>query len=203
MKYFILIIAAIAGITYFSFKFIKSMTAAQPSDTTVTVDSLQTPAATAPAPIDATNTANPQQQLQPAPWGKPIPLNDIVSFAETLQGVPYLYASADPAKGFDCSGFITYVFNHFGLQVPRSSIEFTNKGIEVPVQQSKRGDLILFTGTDSLSTTVGHMGIVTGNTDSLRFIHSSSGKANGVTITALNTYYLTRFVKVIAIDKGL
>lgn len=136
-------------------------------------------------------------------WSKSIPLGDIVNFAKTLQGVPYLYASTDPAKGFDCSGFVTYVFNHFGLEVPRSSTDFTNKGIDVPLQQAKRGDLVLFTGTDSTSTVVGHMGIVIENTDSLRFIHSSSGKANGVTVTALNHYYLSRLVKVIAIEKGL
>ncbi|MCH5596742.1 C40 family peptidase [Niabella ginsengisoli] len=130
-------------------------------------------------------------------------MNTIVDFAETLQGIPYLYASSDPSKGFDCSGFITYVFNHFGLDVPRSSVEFTNKGITVPKEKAKRGDLILFTGTDSTSTIVGHMGIITSNTDSLRFIHSSSGKANGVTITSLNEYYLSRFVKVISVETGL
>src|SRR5687768_13672096 len=36
---------------------------------------------------------------------------DVVAFAKTLIGVPYKYASANPAEGFDCSGFITYVFN--------------------------------------------------------------------------------------------
>lgn len=136
-------------------------------------------------------------------WTTPLPLLQIVNFAKTLIGTPYQYASTDPAVGFDCSGFITYVFNHFGIQVPRSSIDFTNRGIEVPLQQAKQGDLILFTGTDSASTTVGHMGIVVDNSDSLRFIHSSSGKANGVTITPLNAYYMRRFVKVIAIDKGI
>lgn len=124
---------------------------------------------------------------------------NIVAFAKTLIGVPYKYGSTDPAEGFDCSGFITYVFNHFNIEVPRSSVDFTNVGTAVDPSFSKTGDLILFTGTDTLETKVGHMGIITDNTDSLRFIHSTSGKKYGVTITALNEYYLKRFVKVVRI----
>lgn len=123
----------------------------------------------------------------------------VVHYAKTLIGVPYKYASSDPAQGFDCSGFITYVFNHFNIEVPRSSVDFTNVGTPIDRYQSKPGDLILFTGTDSLDTKVGHMGIVTENSDSLRFIHSTSGKKYGVTITALNEYYGKRFVKVIRV----
>ena len=125
--------------------------------------------------------------------------NKVVDFAETLVGIPYKYGSTDPAVGFDCSGFITYVFNHFNIKVPRSSVDFTHVGREVRLQDAERGDLILFTGTDSLVRVVGHMGIVTSNTDTLKFIHSTSGKLYGVTVTPLNTYYKGRFVKVIDI----
>ena len=124
-------------------------------------------------------------------------IGKIVSYAETLIGTPYKYASTDPALGFDCSGFITHVFNHFNIKVPRSSVDFTDEGKEIGLPNAKRGDLILFTGTDSAVRVVGHMGIVTENRDSLRFIHSTSGKAYGVVVTALNKYYKTRFMKVI------
>ena len=127
--------------------------------------------------------------------------DELVSFAETLIGVPYRYASSDPKVGFDCSGFITYIFNHFNIAVPRSSIDFTNVGKEIPYTQAKRGDIILFTGTDSTEHFVGHMGIVVSNTDTLRFIHSTSGKMYGVTITPLNKYYQSRFVKTIRVFK--
>ena len=125
---------------------------------------------------------------------------DVVKFAETLNGIPYLYASTNPQQGFDCSGFITYVFNHFNITVPRSSIDFTNAAPEVSIASSKPGDLILFTGTDSSKRIVGHMGIIISH-DNIQtlFIHSSSGKANGVTITPLNDYYMSRFVKVIRV----
>lgn len=124
----------------------------------------------------------------------------VVAFAQTLQGTPYKYASADPSQGLDCSGFITYVFNHFDIDVPRSSVDFTNEGREIAPAEAVPGDLILFTGTDSTIPIVGHMGIVTGNKKgNLSFIHSTSGKADGVTVTPLNKYYKTRFVKVIRI----
>jgi cell wall-associated NlpC family hydrolase len=124
---------------------------------------------------------------------------DLVKYAETLIGTPYLYASSDPAKGFDCSGFITFVFNHFNIAVPRSSEGFTSVEREISLREAKRGDIILFTGTDSTKRIVGHMGIITSQTKGHEFIHSTSGKAYGVTVTPLNKYYQGRFVKVIRI----
>jgi cell wall-associated NlpC family hydrolase len=127
--------------------------------------------------------------------------HEIVNFAETLIGTPYRYGSTDPKLGFDCSGFITYVFKHFNISVPRSSIDFTNVGKEIPPTSAKRGDIILFTGTDSTERFVGHMGIIVSNTDTLKFIHSTSGKAYGVTISPLSNYYKGRFVKTLRLFK--
>lgn len=125
---------------------------------------------------------------------------EFVEYAKSLTGTPYLYGSVDPAKGLDCSGFINAVSNHFGIKVPRSSVEFTNLGTTVESKTAKPGDLILFTGTDPRRRIVGHIGIVTENIGGqLQFIHSSSGKANGVTTSELEGYYETRFVKVIRI----
>lgn len=124
----------------------------------------------------------------------------LVNFAKTLQGVPYKYGSAKKENGFDCSGFINYVFNHFNIKVPRTSVAFTNAGVEVPIAQSKEGDLILFTGSDAKSGIVGHMGIVTKTTaDNVFFIHAASGGGKGVLISSLNSYFIPRFVKVIRV----
>lgn len=124
---------------------------------------------------------------------------EVITFSKTLKGIKYKYSSTDPKKGFDCSGFITYVFNHFKIEVPRTSVGFTNEGLDVKLAEARPGDLILFTGTDSTIRIVGHMGIVTQAGDSVVFIHSTSGKANGVTETTLNPYYMGRFVKVIRV----
>ena len=126
----------------------------------------------------------------------------LVDFAHTLIGTPYKYGSSNPQAGFDCSGFITYVFNHFDIAVPRSSRDFTNIGENIPRVDARPGDLILFTGTNVQDRTVGHMGIVTFNSpDTLLFIHSTSGKLNSVTVTPLNEYYQSRFVKIIRVFK--
>lgn len=119
----------------------------------------------------------------------------IIQFAETLVGTPYRYGSTDPKVGFDCSGFITYVFNHFKISVPRSSIGFTDEGKAISESEAERGDIILFTGTNPQEKFVGHMGLIVSNDgDELKFIHSTSGKAMSVTITPLNDYYRTRLV---------
>ncbi|NEU08138.1 C40 family peptidase [Flavihumibacter sp. R14] len=129
---------------------------------------------------------------------------EVLSYARSLIGIPYKYGSIDPNEGLDCSGFITTVFNHFQINVPRSSKDFTNVEHPVSLKNSKPGDLILFTGTDSTKRQVGHMGIIIENDGrAINFIHSTSGKADGVTITPLNSYYEGRFVTAIRIFTGL
>ena len=120
---------------------------------------------------------------------------ELVEFAETLIGVKYKYGSMIKENGFDCSGFINYVFNHFKIYVPRTTVDFTNAGKEIPIEKSKPGDLILFTGSDAGSGIVGHMGIIVDNKNGdLKFIHASSSR--GVMISGMNSYFVPRFVKV-------
>ncbi len=123
---------------------------------------------------------------------------DLVAFARLFLGTPYVYAGSDPQTGFDCSGFIYYVYQHFGIPVPRSSIDFKNYGREVPLAQAKVADLILFTGTGDTDR-MGHIGIVLQPAgDTTRFIHASSGTEMAVTISSTATpHYRRRFVKVV------
>ncbi len=128
----------------------------------------------------------------------------IVAFAKAQIGTPYKFGCSKPADGgFDCSGFINYVFDHFSIPVPRSSVEFTNVGTDVPLKSARKGDLILFTGTKPAEDRrVGHIGIVTDNdAGKVSFIHATSGKEYAVTITPLNDHYMVRFVKVIRVYK--
>lgn len=134
---------------------------------------------------------------------KNIAADSVVNFAKTLIGIKYKYGSAIKEQGFDCSGFITYVFNHFEIQVPRVSRDFTNAGSLVSLEESKPGDLIFFTGTDTTGWIVGHMGIITKNENGkIEFIHSASGKSVGVIISGMSKYFETRFVKVIRVFKN-
>jgi cell wall-associated NlpC family hydrolase len=122
---------------------------------------------------------------------------NLIAFAQTLKGTPYKYACSDPKKGFDCSGFVQYVFKHFNIPVPRSSIAFTHVGKTVDLKSAMPGDLILFTGANKKVRKVGHVGIVIQASDTIKFIHSSSGKAWGVTETTLGSHYKARFIKVV------
>jgi lipoprotein Spr len=132
--------------------------------------------------------------------GKTTPV-ELVNFACSLAGTRYKYGSTDPKQGFDCSGFITYVFNHFGIMVPRTSVDFTPVQTPIPLQQACLGDLILFTGTDSTKRVAGHTGIISSTPgEPLRFMHATSGKEKGVVETDFNSsYFKARFIKVIRI----
>jgi cell wall-associated NlpC family hydrolase len=122
---------------------------------------------------------------------------EVIVLAESLVGIPYQWGSADPSKGLDCSGFISYVLKHFGLKVPRVSEQYTNLGNEVELKESRAGDIILFTGSDASSGKVGHMGIITGwNKGQVWFLHAASGGKKGVMLSTMSSYFKDRFVKV-------
>ncbi len=128
------------------------------------------------------------------------PASQLLDFAKSMIGTPYRYASSNPDRGFDCSGFVNYVFNNFGFKVPRSSPEFARTGVPVKLSDAKVGDVLIFTGTNARVRKIGHVGIISSIEDGeIKFIHSSSGKANGVTITNLEGYYKNRFIKAVSI----
>ena len=128
------------------------------------------------------------------------PAGRLIEFAKTMIGVPYRYASSNPSIGFDCSGFVSYVFHNFGFDVPRSSTEFNETGTPVRLENAKVGDILIFTGTNVKRRVVGHVGIIAKiDGDTIQFIHSTSGKAHGVTLTTLNAYYKSRFMKAVSL----
>lgn len=119
----------------------------------------------------------------------------LILFAKQYMHVPYEYGSCNPERGFDCSGFVFFVFDHFGIQCPRVSKSFKTAGKMVELDEVQKGDVLVFTGTDTSEKIGGHVGIVLSVNDSISFIHSSSGSANGVTISSLNEpHYRTRFL---------
>jgi len=124
--------------------------------------------------------------------------DSLIVFAKKHLGIPYLYASNNPQKGFDCSGFVSYVFGKYGLTLPRSSGGYKNIGKTLKPEDFKVGDILVFYGYKD-RTIIGHLGIICeANGMKSKFIHASSGKAQQVTITALDTeHYTKRFYKCI------
>ncbi|SDM43518.1 peptidoglycan endopeptidase LytE [Psychrobacillus sp. OK028] len=103
----------------------------------------------------------------------------LIDFAKRLEGIPYLYAG-NTIAGFDCSGFIYFVHNQAGLNMPRQSSEgyfAQSANVSSPLV----GDLVFFENT--YKEGISHMGIYIGNNE---FIHAGS---KGVEVASLNSVY--------------
>ncbi len=135
---------------------------------------------------------------------KEISADSLIAFGKQYLGKKYCYGSCTPKTGFDCSGFVYFVFSHFDIKVPRASLDYEKQGCVIKKDSARKGDIIVFTGTKPKNRRPGHVGIVISNAgEELKFIHSSSGKkANGIIITnyATSPYYQSRFIKVVRID---
>jgi cell wall-associated NlpC family hydrolase len=93
---------------------------------------------------------------------------DATVYALGLVGTPYRYGGNTPESGFDCSGLIAHVYQHAAsMASPRSTTGLQNWGSDVPLQELRSGDLVLF----GASQRVTHAGIFVGND---RFVHAPS-----------------------------
>jgi len=111
----------------------------------------------------------------------------LATFAQGFLGVPYTWGGAAPG-GFDCSGFVYYVYSQYGISLPRVADEQYNYGHRVSMNDIQPGDLVFYS---TYTPGPSHVGIYVGNG---QFIHASSG-ANEVTLTAMpKDYYQTRFL---------
>lgn len=135
---------------------------------------------------------------------KEIQLRDSIGdYAQEFLGIPYKWGGTS-TSGFDCTGFVYYVFKKFGIKVSRASSGYENVGEKVDFDSAMRGDIMLFTGTKPEIRKVGHAGIVLNNEEGvIDFIHSSSSKKHfGVTITRYNASgYEKRFLRIINVLK--
>jgi len=117
-----------------------------------------------------------------------IKIAKIISLAKSKIGSSYKYAQAGP-NHFDCSGFVYYIFKTNNITIPRTSLNQSTNGVKVTKELLKRGDILFF--DTSHKNHINHSGIYLGDG---KFIHSSSGKAYGVTVSNLNKgFYLDKF----------
>jgi cell wall-associated NlpC family hydrolase len=114
----------------------------------------------------------------------------------SLLGTKYRAGGADP-RGFDCSGFTSYVYGLNGISIGRSSRDQFAQNTPINRNQIRPGDLVFFSGT-RLGSGVGHVGIVMDvdkSADTFTFIHSSS--RGGVVISrSTDEYYARRYLGV-------
>ena len=111
----------------------------------------------------------------------------VVASALELQGVPYRNGGSDPA-GFDCSGFVWYVFARHGVDVPRTVAAQFKAGSPVAARALRPGDLVFF---DTGGSPVSHVGVVV---DGDTFIHAPSSRGVVRTEHLSAPYWSSRFV---------
>lgn len=116
-------------------------------------------------------------------------VDELLSYAYSFQGTPYRHGAMSP-RAFDCSGFTSYVFSHFGIKLDRSSRGQVNDGRRVSRSELKPGDLVFFNGR-AINRRVGHVGIVTrvNDDDTFHFIHAAR---RGVTESKITESYYSR-----------
>jgi cell wall-associated NlpC family hydrolase len=88
--------------------------------------------------------------------------SDVVSYARRFVGVRYRYGGTTPRTGFDCSGFVRFVYAHFGVDLPHYSVAQFHLGRRVARPSLQPGDLVFF-------SRLGHVGLYVGDG---RFIHA-------------------------------
>ncbi|MBI3400230.1 MAG: C40 family peptidase [Acidobacteria bacterium] len=134
-----------------------------------------------PFPMPGGTTTAPPSEPTPAPAPSSAPTPDsrraagktavdgyaLAGTALSLRGAPYRNGGSDP-KGFDCSGFIQYVFSRYNLFVPREVRDLYKMGKSLKPDQLTAGDLVFFTTTEPGAS---HVGMAIGGD---QFVHAPS-----------------------------
>jgi cell wall-associated NlpC family hydrolase len=126
--------------------------------------------------VPVTAPSAPPSSAPPARYG------GVVGIAMRYLGTPYVWGGASPA-GFDCSGFVMYVFSQIGVSLPHSSYAQYGYGSPVSLAALQPGDLVFFDG-------LGHVGIYVGGGS---FIHSPH-TGDVVKISSISGWYASTFV---------
>ena len=110
--------------------------------------------------------------------------NPVVSLAFKYLGIPYTWAGATPASGFDCSGLVQYVYAQLGISLPHNAAAQFNspQAVSVPRNQLQPGDLVFFDGLD-------HVGIYIGGGDFIDAPHTGAF----VRIDSLTGWYAAHY----------
>ncbi len=111
-------------------------------------------------------------------------IQNLVNYAVSFEGASYVRGGANPDKGFDCSGFVRYVFDRTeGIALPHSAKALSQIGSRIKMTEILPGDLVFFR---TLRNRISHVGIYLGNG---QFIHASSTQSGSVMISSLKESY--------------
>jgi cell wall-associated NlpC family hydrolase len=140
-----------------------------------------------PAPFPTPGPRPVERPASPNPADPAALFPPIVGTALSLQGVPYRNGGMDPS-GFDCSGFVTYVFAQQGFAVPRTVTEQYDAGRQVSPDAMTPGDLVFFS---TVAPGPSHVGIAVSADE---FVHAPSSKGVVRVERLTAPYWSARFV---------
>jgi cell wall-associated NlpC family hydrolase len=133
-------------------------------------------------PVASFGAANPAITSSPIAAPPSSNYSGVVGIAMQYLGTPYVWGGASPS-GFDCSGFVMYVYAQMGVSLPHSSYAQYGAGVPVSFDQLQAGDLVFFDG-------LGHVGIYVGGG---MFIHSPH-TGDVVKVSSLSGWYTSAYV---------
>ena len=126
----------------------------------------------------------------------PLKRKQIINTATQYIGTPYRHGGATPS-GFDCSGYVFYVYNKNGIQIPRSTAQQYTKGQKIPYKMAQPGDLLFFRINMNI---ISHVGIYVGNDT---FVHAPSSGKHIRYDSIKNPYWKKRFCGAVSYLKAL
>jgi cell wall-associated NlpC family hydrolase len=115
-------------------------------------------------------------------------VQEVLMSALALTGTPYKFGGTTPDTGFDCSGFVRYVFQQAAnLTLPHGARALSQLGKAIPVEQLQPGDLVFY---NTLKSAFSHVGIYIGDN---RFIHAPSDGGDVHIVNMKEAYWVKRF----------
>ena len=115
-------------------------------------------------------------------------IDKVIDLALAQVGKPYIWASANPNIGFDCSGLTYYAFKQAGINLNRTSYTQINNGVSVDSKDLRKGDLVFFNNGGGR---ISHVGIYIGNN---QFVHASSPGTGVIVSKLFGSYFGNTYV---------
>ena len=121
-------------------------------------------------------------------------IDSLILNAKSYIGTHYI-ENGKNARGFDCSGFMFFIHQYYGIYLPYNSYEYADIGVEIDIKNVQKGDFILFKGFDIKAKQAGHVGLIISEKDApIQFIHSSTSKGIRIDVLKGNKYFEPRFL---------